>query len=195
MKKIVSDSWRALIVLLLICAGYALPWQAYGTTVEPLDLSGLIDRSDLVAEGLVKSSSADYGPAGNSGMIFTFLELEVKNVLKGQAPEKFYIIIPGGTLGGKTLVVPGMPNPGPGDSAVWFLESTGRSRQGLPIYRSLAADLGHAPVVRDPASGMKTVWISSSDKSKKSRMRVRLDDLTVLIKARQANRKAGEDKP
>jgi Ig-like domain CHU_C associated len=114
---ITSISRNVLIVLLMLSA---LPLAA-ATFVVPPDRD-LAKRSDAIATGNVLQSYARVTPEGG---IETVTMISVTEVIKGKLPATFQVVEPGGTLGGLSTIIPGVPRFTDGETVLLFLRQTG----------------------------------------------------------------------
>ena len=100
----------------------ALPLSA--TTVQRLDLAGLVGTAHAIVVGTVLESATCWSPDGR--LILTRHTLQVSETLKGTAGGMLDVTTIGGTIGDQTLYVSGMPVFTTGEEAVVFLELSGR---------------------------------------------------------------------
>ncbi len=103
---------------------------AHATVVVPLSLADQVGRSDLVVRAHVGTAHSAFVPA--RGTILTWTELEVSEVLKGQAPSTLVLRQMGGTADGQTMMVPGDAHLAAGDDVILFLR-TDRSGTGNDV--------------------------------------------------------------
>src|SRR5680860_106244 len=116
-----------MVLLIALCLGLLLlvviaAPQAAATTVVPLSLDELVEAADSIAVVRVSSSA----PREKAGEIETAADLRVLRILKGNAADARRALTPGGTLGGRTMVVPGAPELRPGEKALLFLDAQQR---------------------------------------------------------------------
>ena|GEM_PF-1306486 len=106
-----------------IC-GLLLPGWLNSTTLVPLDLGGLADQAELVFTGQAIGSESLASKDGTTA--FTFVTFTVNEVLKGSTPGKEITLrFEGGDLGGRVLVVEGMPRFEEGESYLLFVHGNG----------------------------------------------------------------------
>jgi len=132
----------AALALAVVATGAAL-----AATVERLSLEGLVERAALSVHGRVAATRTGVDA---DGTIFTEVEIECFEVLVGKPMThrvitRFY----GGTAGGRTLVVPGLPRFRPGDEAVLFLSPENDAGYRFPV----GLGQGVFRVARDEATG------------------------------------------
>lgn len=116
------------------------------TIVEALEVAELVARADRVVEARV----AGVEPAlDRQGRPATRVGLVVLSSVKGANGSVVECVLPGGTAGGRTLRIAGVPKLEPGEEVVVFLSRESSAGLTLPIglgqgvYRS----------VRDPKTG------------------------------------------
>lgn len=112
-------------VLFAACS-LLLPVGLSGTTLLPVDLGGLADQAELVFTGKAIASESRASKDGSTA--FTFVTFAVDEVLKGAvASRELTLRFDGGDLGGRFLVVEGMPRFDEGESYLLFVHGNGRS--------------------------------------------------------------------
>ena len=109
---------------------YSLDARVAGAgTAQRLDLSSLVQRSEVIVEGRVLA--AHTLEAGD--LVLTEYLLEVSRTFKGPDQPYRALRFPGGVRAdGSGLLVPGMPHLAPGEEAVLFLEPETRGGMRLP---------------------------------------------------------------
>lgn len=105
--------------LTLACALLGAASAASATSVIPLALPELSREADAIVRVKVLDSGARWGEFHDAPAIVTDLELQVLEVLKGQAPRRLTVF--GGTVGDQTLSLIGQPQLRAGDEAFVFL--------------------------------------------------------------------------
>jgi hypothetical protein len=113
-----ARSWLALASLALVVTTTSL---AHATVVVPLSLADQVDRADLVVRAHVGAAHSAFVP--ERGSILTWTELEITDVLKGQASSTLVLRQMGGTADGQTMAVPGDAHLRPGDDVILFLRT------------------------------------------------------------------------
>ena len=111
----------AALVGLLISASQVSAYQ-----VEPAPWSTLVARSELAVHGHVAASWGDWAPDG-SGRVVTRYEVLVWNQrqVKGPSEGRHVIVtLPGGTVGNRRTVVPGLSPLELGDELLLLLTDT-----------------------------------------------------------------------
>ena len=90
------------LALALIGLGSGTPLSA--TTVLPPDFTALVKESDYVVRAVVKSITAvDKAPPGRRPLIYSRIELDVRQVIAGNPPSPVILEVLGGKLGGIQL--------------------------------------------------------------------------------------------
>jgi len=97
----------------------------YATTVVAPTFDEMVDRADLVFVGKVARSRADWRTVGKNRVIFTQVEFENEETLKGKAGALLTLQFLGGTVGGVTLQVADVPGFVAGDRVLLFVEGNG----------------------------------------------------------------------
>jgi len=100
---------------------------ASGTTVIPPAFEEMADRAELIFVGKVTGSRAEWRTVGSSTnrVIFTLVEFEAQEVLKGSTNKIVTLQFLGGTVGDATMEVTGVPKFSPGDRVILFVEKNG----------------------------------------------------------------------
>jgi hypothetical protein len=99
--------------------------NARATTVIPPTFEEMVDRADIIFSGKVVSSRSEWRSVGANRVIFTLVEFETQEVLKGNADSKLTLQFLGGTLGNVTLEVAEVPRFNTGDRVLLFVEGNG----------------------------------------------------------------------
>jgi hypothetical protein len=95
---------------------------AKATTVIPPTFEEMTDRADLVFVGNVVSSRAEWRAVGISQVIFTLVEFQTQDVLKGNAEKTVTLQFLGGSVGDVTLKVAAVPRFNSGDRVLLFVQ-------------------------------------------------------------------------
>jgi hypothetical protein len=103
-------------ILPLICL------TAQATLVPALSLEGLIDRSEIIAQGRVASS----WPAWDGGhkYIWMHYRIDVLDPIRGNPGASVVVSEPGGSLDGVSMSISGAPGYAVGEEAIVFLYRT-----------------------------------------------------------------------
>lgn len=109
--------------LLAIASVFLITTLSQATTVERLNLDGLVKKSHKIVVGKVRSSRTYW--SDNGRLILTNYTIDVEETIKGEASRTVELTTIGGTVGNLTLHVAGMPTFSKDESAVVFLESSG----------------------------------------------------------------------
>jgi hypothetical protein len=116
---------------ILLFARALAPRGAEAGTAIRLDVSGLVERAELVIEGRVIAARAVLGPASRIDTEFT---IAVEHTYCGDPLATRVIRWPGGVLAdGRGMIVPGMPHLAVGHSAILFLTSADPSGMRMPV--------------------------------------------------------------
>ena len=112
--------------LVVLCTVLSLSISgASGTTVIPPTFEEMVDRAELVFIGKVASFRAEWRTVGTDRAIFTLVEFETQEVMKGNAGKTVTLQFLGGTMGDVTLEVAGVPKFRAGDRVILFVEGNG----------------------------------------------------------------------
>src|SRR5262245_57540430 len=97
----------------------AIAWlaitHATATTVIPPTFEEMADRAELVVVGKAIAARAEWRTVDTKRVIFTLVEFETEEVLKGTAGRSVTLQFLGGTVGDVTLAVTGVPRFNAGD--------------------------------------------------------------------------------
>jgi len=152
MKRRIKRMILAGLGLALLLAG-----SAFASSVVPLSLGDLVKQSDLVVEARMLIGAADWSGAPGASMVFTYWEVQVLDPVKGTAPARFLVRVPGGRVEDRTLTVPGAPGFRSNQEVILFLKRTDQVRRGNPVYEVLGWQQGALPVSLDPATGERVI--------------------------------------
>lgn len=112
-----------------VVMAFAIAWlsitNARATTVIPPTFEEMVDRADLVFVGNAVSSRSEWRTVGTNKVIFTLVEFETQEVLKGKADKSVRLQFLGGTVGEVTLDVTGVPKFKAGERVILFVEKNG----------------------------------------------------------------------
>lgn len=121
---------------------------ANATTVIPPTFEEMTDRAELIFVGKVVSSRAEWRTVGTNRVIFTVVEFERQEVLKGEAGKTVTLQFLGGTIGDVTLEIAGVPKFNTGYREFLFVE-----RNGVQFCPLVGAFHGKFGVRKDQKSG------------------------------------------
>jgi len=94
--------------------------QAYATTMVPLSLHQLVDAADEVVKGQVTEVWTE--PDQKTGMVWTYAQIEVTKILKGDPGSIVILEQPGGKWGSKEASVEGVARFSVGEEGYFFVE-------------------------------------------------------------------------
>ncbi len=123
------------VAALLVFASPAL-----ATTMVALDVPTLTLKAEVIVRGTVRSSSAHW--SGDNRRIFTQIEIDVSESLKGEPLKTLSVVQPGGVVGDVGQRVSGVASYEEGEEVVLFL-----SRRG-PMFQTLGMAQGKFRVLR-----------------------------------------------
>lgn len=125
MLRLRSVGCRVLVIgLVCVLLG---PLLVRATTVVPPEFSQLVNESDYIVRAVVKSVTAEWRENQGGRHIFTFVELEVREVIAGTPPQPLILQMLGGKVGGEEMTVSGAPKFAVGDEDVLFIQGNGRN--------------------------------------------------------------------
>lgn len=131
-------SWPVWLSLFLIGA------TAKATTVVPPKFEELVNESEYIVRGMVKSVKSEWQETDGQRHIITWVEVEVLEVINGTPPQPLVLEMLGGRVGDDEMVVEGMPKFIVGQEDILFVRGNGR--QFFPLT---AAMHGRYPVLRE----------------------------------------------
>ncbi len=144
---------KRLAVFLACCLLLAGTTALRAITVVPRDLDQLVQRADTVFKGEVIAKQARWaGDTPETRHIATRVTFRVRETYKGNAVPVATLEFAGGTVDGKTLAVPGVPQFSVGQVAVLFV--VGQGRQFCPL---VGIAQGRFHVVKDAATGTERI--------------------------------------
>jgi hypothetical protein len=119
-------------------------------TVTPVDFDRLVAQAEFILTGKVLSTRCEWTGRGNERCIVTLVGFEVEAAHKGTPPARLELRFLGGTVGGTTLEVHGVPRFTTGERAILFVERNGE--QFCPLVGIHHGTLG---IQRDAATGQE----------------------------------------
>lgn len=122
MMKIRSGNfarWGAAMAMAILAA---LGATAGATTLARMSVAQMSRAAQVIVRGQCQANTTGW----DAGEIWTFTTFEVEEVWRGAAPAQISVRLLGGTAGGLTSSVAGIPRFWPGEEVVLFLERTQR---------------------------------------------------------------------
>jgi hypothetical protein len=156
--RTLSSHHTALIMRLIrtsLCAAALLLTAAASraTTVIPPEFPSLVQTSDYVVRGVVKSTQNEIRIHNGREVPFTLATIEVSEVIAGTPPAQVVLTMLGGTTSdGSQLTVEGAPRFAVGDKAIFFVKDNGKN-----FYPLNSVMHGLYPVMQDKATGREYV--------------------------------------
>jgi hypothetical protein len=120
--------------------------------VVPPDFPQLVNESDYIVRAVVKSVTSEWRESQGRRDIFSFVELEVREVIAGQPPQPLILQMLGGKVGDEEMTVAGAPKFAVGDEDVLFIQGNGRNIS--PLFAIMH---GRYPVMTEKVSGRKYI--------------------------------------
>jgi len=125
---------RSPTILLALGLLLALHGQARATTVHPFTLEELIYVSDRILTGEVVSIESRFVLDGTA--IHTYVEVEVAEVLKGEAPRGNQVVwLMGGVVGDRAMITDANPTFEDGEQVLLFLEEDPHGWSVLGVFQ------------------------------------------------------------
>jgi hypothetical protein len=135
---------RALLIACVLLTAAVLPLGA--TTYLPASFNEIVTESSTIVYGRVASVRAAW--SDDRRTIDSFVTVQAVHYLKGTRGQTLLVRVPGGQVGDRLMVIPGVPSFREGDMVVLFLKGAGPA---IPHPVGLAQ--GVFRVVTDPRGG------------------------------------------
>lgn len=119
----ILPAWRA---RLLACAWVLLAHSVAATTVVPPTFEFLVGQAEFVVRARVGGVRCEESQYNGQAVIHTYVTIDVLRALKGAPPQTMVLRVLGGSVGDRTLHVPGVPRFTPGETCLLFIENNGR---------------------------------------------------------------------
>jgi hypothetical protein len=126
------------------------------TTVNPPEFPRLVNGSDYVVRAVVKSVRAELTVLPNGRKIYTYVELDVQEVIAGSPPSPLVLRLLGGKVGEDEMLLQGAPKFQVGDESILFVKGNGR--MAFPL---LGIMHGHYPIRKEAGTNRK--YVSRND--------------------------------
>lgn len=114
------------------------------TTVIPPQFDELVNESDFIVRGVVKSVKSEWRENQGRRYILTYVEVNIQEVISGAPPSPLVLEILGGRVGEEAMVVDGVPKFEVGQEDILFVRGNGH--QFCPLTALMH---GRYPVVRE----------------------------------------------
>ncbi|CAN5367199.1 hypothetical protein BH11PSE11_BH11PSE11_38270 [soil metagenome] len=118
-------------ILLAALSAMLLSGPAQASSVLPMNLDQIIDGAQIAFQGICTGSRSERD--AQTGRIVTFTSFDVTDVLKGTVGATHTIKQVGGTVGGETYRVNGVPNFAVGQDYVVFLYGVSSAGFSSPV--------------------------------------------------------------
>ena len=141
-----KTSGLALLLLITLVLSRALP--AFATTVIAPEFDQLVAQADYVVRAKVTAVTSEWREEKGQRHIFTYVALEVTEVIAGTPPQPLVLELLGGRVGDDEMRIDGTPQFAVGDQDILFVHGNGR--QAFPL---VALMHGRYPVKQDAMSG------------------------------------------
>lgn len=144
-------------VFALACC--AMMPSVFATTVVPPEFTTLVNTSDYIVRAVVKSVIGEERTAPSGAkLIYSRVELEVKEIIAGKPPAPLVLDVLGGKFGGREMAIGGAPKFSVGDEAIYFVQGNGRQ-----IYPLTAMMHGLYPIKKEAGTGREYVARSNGE--------------------------------
>lgn len=140
-----AKALRCYAALIIAGIGFA---AAKATTVIPPTFEEMTDRAEVIFVGKVVSVRSEWRGVGTRRAIFTLVEFEKSETLKGDAKSSITLQFLGGTVGEETLQVGGVPKFTVGDRELLFV-----AKNGVQVCPIVGVFHGKFGVRKDQRSG------------------------------------------
>jgi hypothetical protein len=138
--------WIALGLVLLTT------FAAHATTVIPPSFEEMTDRAELIFVGKVVRSRAEWRQVGPKRAIYTVVEFETEETLKGNSTPTVSLQFLGGTVGDVTMEISEVPKFKAGDRELLFV-----ARNGVRFSPIVGVFHGKFGVQKDPTTGRESI--------------------------------------
>jgi hypothetical protein len=140
-----TRQWR----LIFLAFAFVASSTALGATLQPKLLEQLIDDADVIVRGTVQAVTSGPRVKGAPG---TTVVLAVHEQWKRSRLSTLRLVQPGGSEGGLTHAVPGLPTFRVGEEVILFLEGEGGAQ-----YSILGGKQGKFSIQTDPRTGKRVI--------------------------------------
>lgn len=135
---------RSLLAILLLLAWHS---ALQATTVAAPEFPDLVNQSDYIVRSVVKSTRAEVVQTQRGRKVYTYVELEVREVIAGVPPSPLVLRILGGRVGKDVMILEGAPQFHVGDEDILFVQGNGQQ-----IYPLVAIMHGRYPIEKEVGS-------------------------------------------
>lgn len=140
-------------LLVMLLALVAVPRSALALTALTRDFDGLVARAETIFQGTVIAQESLWVGEGPNRHVATRVTFQVQETYKGVGSSSQTLEFMGGTVAGKTVRVPGVPQFALGETSILFV--VGNGAQVCPL---VGAFQGRFAVERDPATAVERVY-------------------------------------
>ena len=173
----------ALFPCMLLCS---VVTPLFSATSIPLDLPVFAQQADIIADVNVVSLESYWATPAGEKAIRTRVTFTINKLLKGAVSSPFSLDLLGGTVGGRTVQVPGIPQLAIGQRLIIFAHGPGNAY----VSPFLGVDQGVLRVIRDQATNTDRVlrwWGQPVNESQDFKSRVAPSPLAAADQLRSAN--------
>jgi hypothetical protein len=152
LKRVPRRSSRIVASLIAVLAACAAN-PAVATSVVAPEFSELVNESSYIVRAVVKSVTPEERTnAKGNRVIYSQVELDVKEVIAGRPPSPLVLQVFGGSLGGRELSIAGAPKFVVGEESILFVQNNGH--QIYPLVRMMH---GMYPIQKAPTPAREQV--------------------------------------
>ena len=180
LTRLIARCAAATVLALALMSGVAR-----AMTLVPMTTAEMVEAADWVVRGTVESATVGWNESGT--MVYTWTTIRVDEPYGPAArkcPAQLVICQPGGRVGNRVCVVPGMPEYRRGEDVVVFLErrATVQSAKHAAEYMPVGAVQGKYTVMKD-GRALRSLAGASFVTDAKVRSDTSLDKLVEEISA------------
>src|SRR5437867_12727653 len=144
--------------LFLLIAGFTGASALRGTTVIPPTFDELVNRAQVIFQGVVTDVRSQWAGEGAQRSIVSFVTFKVEDPMKGNPGSTYTMRMLGGTVGDQTIEVTDSPKFKVGNRDILFVENNGS--QFVPLVGIMH---GRFRVEREQASGREVVMTNEGE--------------------------------
>lgn len=174
--------------LVAVSSWAAMGSQALAAVVKRASIEQLTLDSDLVVRGKVVGKEARATPDGSR--IFTRVQIQVADTLKGGATKVVEVQVPGGEVGGIGQKVHGAPSFAESEEVVVFLQLIGPQTEKLPLARVVGLAQGKYDVIRAPSGAVAKPDLSEVEYFGEAPEAAKIEAAPIALEALEARVKA-----
>lgn len=152
MTRRAATATTVLLLVMLLALVAVLP-SVHALTALTRDFDGLVARAETIFKGTVVAQECLWVGEGSNRHVATRVTFQVQETYKGVDASSQILEFLGGTVAGKTVRVPGIPQFAPGETSILFV--VGNGAQVCPL---VGAFQGRFAIEKDPATALEHVF-------------------------------------